>query len=225
MNTELWNQVISRLDSRDRRLREGLSPKRLAGLESSLGLRLPEAYRSFLRAHDGGWIGDQKIYGSPEILRMLELGRDRIQMAGEGHPALAGAWRHFRVPYQRLLPIHPASRQSVECLALPSDGLSRHQAPREDPDLAEEAAIYWVRFEGMWDPYGGETIAGIREIDVDALTWTRMIAGSGGRAGLPDPEVEATYVDFLDWTLDAILEAEARHPRLQPSNHVRLDFR
>lgn len=227
MDPKLWNQVISRLDPRDRRLRDGLTQVGLSKLEASIGLRLPEGYRTFLQAHDGGWIGDQKIYGSPEIQRLLELGRDRFR----GHSNGTCHWQSFEAPYKRLLPIHPASSLSVECLSL-------DRADRGDGDVLrgsgldceDEAAIYWVRFGGpgqsaSWiDPMeeplkegaiiDNETITGIRDIDVDVLTWSQVMGIQDDlRHGIEDPEIEPTYVDFLDWTLDAILEAEGRKPR------------
>lgn len=202
MDPLIWNQVISRLDPVDRRLRRGLSDTGLSRLESSLGVRLPEEYRSFLRAHDGGWIGDMKIYGSSEIRHLLELGRDRFQAEFPGD-----RWRSFEAPYRRLLPIHPASSHSVECLSLD-----------EASEDEEKTAVYWVRFPGAADPGRIEGIIGVRNIDIDVLTWSQDIARAG------DPEIEPTYVDFLDWTLDAVLEAEARHG-LQPSNSGAIDFR
>ena len=213
MDPLLWNQVISRLAPADRRLRQGLSSTGITRLETSLGVRLPEGYRSFLQAHDGGWIGDQKIYGSAEIRHLLELGRDRFQRDPSG-----ATWKGFESAYRRLLPIHPASSQSVECLSLD-----------EGCDDEDEPAIYWVRFPRAPNPGRIEGIIGVRNIDVDVLTWSQAAGSqSTGSQSTPgpveDPEIEATYVDFLDWTLDAVLEAEARHG-LQASNTVDLGFR
>jgi SMI1 / KNR4 family (SUKH-1) len=208
MDPLLWNQVFSRLDPADRRLRQGLSFTGIARLETSLGVRLPEGYRTFLQAHDGGWIGDQKIYGSAEIRHLLELGRERFQRDPSGT-----TWKGFESPYRRLLPIHPASSQSVECLSLDAGC-----------DDEAEPAIYWVRFPRAPDPGRIEGIIGVRNIDVDVLTWSQPAGSQSTPGPAGDPEIEATYVDFLDWALDAVLEAEARHG-LQASNTVELGFR
>ena len=202
MDPQIWNQVLSRLRPSDRRLRKGLSSTGLSRLESSLGVRLPEGYRSFLEAHDGGWIGDQRIYGSSEIRHLLEMGRDRFQFDFPGD-----RWCSFGAPYRRFLPFHPASSQSVECLSLD-----------DSRDEDEESIVYWVRFPWAADPGRIEGIIGVRHIDVDVLTWSQAVASVG------DPEIEPTYVDFLDWTLDAVLAAEARHG-LEPSNTGSISFR
>jgi len=200
MDPLIWRQVLSRLDPRDRRLRPGLSRSGLARLEAHLGLRLPSDFRSFLTAHDGGWIGDQKIYGSPEILRMLELGRDRFQ----GPAETRGRWSRIEAAYRPLLPIHPASSESVECLAL---------EPRRSE---EDAAVLWVRFPGMGPLDSVEKAMGIRHIDVDVLTWSRADPGPEEARALP--QVEATYADFLDWILDAVLIAGTRLRDLTSDN-------
>lgn len=221
MDPLIWRQVLSRLDPRDRRLRPGLSHSGLAQLEANLGLRLPSGFRSFLTAHDGGWIGDQKIYGSPEIRRMLELGRDRFH----GPAETRGRWSRIEAAYRPLLPIHPASSESVECLALePRRSDQGDDGTKESTE--EDAAVVWVRFPGMGPVDSVEKAMGIRHIDVDVLTWSRADPGrmdAGEARALP--QVEATYADFLDWILDAVLIAGTRLPELSGTGRIEAGWR
>jgi len=173
-----WNELLQTLEPEDRRLRPGIEPGALAALEQRLGATLPEDYRSFLLQADGGWIGDLRIYGSPEVMDLIRLARVQArQPAGQA----------ARIDMPRLLPFHPVSRTSVECLSL-------------DGDRGE---VFWCRFPDHPQTRAErffEQWSGLRSLDVD--TWT----GRGEHL----PQIEATYVDFLDWALDARLQVELR---------------
>ncbi len=104
-----WRALIAQLPKRLRSLRPGARPQDIATVERVLdqrllGRRLPRQFRNFLYAADGGWLGDHRIYGTPELLDLLR-----------GVGAAPGTlWPRRR----KLLPFHPVDRRGIECLDL-----------------------------------------------------------------------------------------------------------
>lgn len=104
MNSTDWHLLLT--TARDNphaqtRLASPASELDLLAIEVELGQRLPAAYRSFLAAADGGWIGDRYIYGTAELRALLSE-------ADSARP--------------RILPFHPVDRHGVECLELGGAG-------------------------------------------------------------------------------------------------------
>jgi hypothetical protein len=89
--------LFSRLEPSQVALRAPASLDNLAEVENRIGRRLPSAYRSFLQSADGGTLGDHRIYGSIELLGLLDACQEPSELA--------------RVPF------HPL-RFGVECLDL-----------------------------------------------------------------------------------------------------------
>jgi hypothetical protein len=62
-----WQHVLDSIPPDLVDLRPGATEFCLRAAEEHLGRILPESYRSFLRARDGGRIGDSLILGTPEL--------------------------------------------------------------------------------------------------------------------------------------------------------------
>lgn len=104
MHPRDWGDLISQLPKHLRSLRPGASEATLATCERRLGIAVPDCYRGFLSVSDGGWLGESRIYGSVELLEIAKAS-----------PVIRGGGV--------LLPFHPVSKGSVECLDLARDGV------------------------------------------------------------------------------------------------------
>lgn len=188
MHSTEWREILSRLPDPLRRLRAPARSGRLRRLEARLGADLPEPYRSFLQCADGGWLGDLRIYGTPELEALLQPGTAcagfRIRAF---EPVGANGWHE---PRRHLLPFHPVDRFGVECI-----DLDRPAAP-----------VVWCTIRnrsvdavgvGGHEPWDERSPAALHPLAAAVLWWT----------GAPRPVMVDTYVDFLDWALDSILDA------------------
>lgn len=107
-----WKKLLAAVPAKYRQLRDPVPLARLTRIEEILGRELPAPYRSFLENSDGGWIGESRIYGSPELLHLLEERQRRFD------PALC----EFRQHPLAYLPFHPVSCSSFECFDLHDPG-------------------------------------------------------------------------------------------------------
>lgn len=93
-----------------RRLAEPASDARIADLEQRLGRRTPDAYRDYLRRHDGGYLEDN----SQAVSTVFGLGAEL--------PGYASMWSRLdtyagRVP-EWLLPVANDAYGNLYCLSL-----------------------------------------------------------------------------------------------------------
>jgi len=92
-----WGLLLDMVEPCQRDLREPAKAANLAEVEDRIGGQLPSAYRNFLLCADGGTLGDHRIYGSIELLGLLDACRSARGLV--------------RIPF------HPL-RFGVECLDL-----------------------------------------------------------------------------------------------------------
>ncbi|MFQ5504679.1 MAG: SMI1/KNR4 family protein [Planctomycetota bacterium] len=161
MDIQHWSDILDRLPRALRQLRDPVSEHRLRELEAQLGTRLPGQYRSFLRRGDGGWLGEFQILGCQDLRWIL----DSLDLT---KPC-------------RLLPFHPVSQDSFECLDLVTERVLWCSFADAAPGATEE--------DCRCPFFLGLHPLATRILDPDAAA----------------PQVQRqTYEDFLDWILDAL---------------------
>ncbi len=128
MNREDWSLLLEKLPANLWARNPPAALGRIRTMEALLGRSLPPAFRSFLRYSDGAQFGERIVLGTPEMLEFLQKGHPL--------PGLEGPSQELRKS-SGLLPFHPVSRSSFECLDLRATG----------------APVVWVRFfQGERDP-------------------------------------------------------------------------
>ncbi len=176
MDINDWNLLLGKIPPANWVSHAPASSVRIQAVETLVGRKLPHPFRSFLQVSDGASFGDRKVLGTRDLLLFLQKGHSL--------PGLEYSSTELRKT-SGLLPFHPVSRTSFECLDL----------------RKPEAPIVWVRMS--------------RVHAVNATKhWSRAgkpeafdeIAGRSPKAITPRMllSMEPTYLDFLDWFLDLL---------------------
>lgn len=90
-----WKRLTARVPRTRTNLRGPAAEADLLAVELRIGRALPRGFRNFLRAHDGGFLGEARVLGTVEL---------RCQWPVD-------------LP-QGLLPFHPVGNGGFECLDL-----------------------------------------------------------------------------------------------------------
>jgi hypothetical protein len=147
MDINDWNLLLGKLPSCDWVRNPPANPARIRAVEALVGKQLPQAFRSFLEFSDGAQFRDRRVLGTRELLIFLQRGSPL--------PGLEGPSANLR-KLSGLLPFHPVSRCSFECL-----------------DLREtQMPVVWVRLDQVEGMPGDKGLNPSMEVTyVDFLDW------------------------------------------------------
>ncbi len=168
-----WNLLLGKIPSSAWVSHAPASPARIKAVEILVGQQLPQPFRSFLQCSDGAKFGERRILGTQDLLLFLQRGCSL--------PDLESSSSEIR-KISGVLPFHPVSRTSFECLDLRSPG----------------APVVWVRINST--SKSQDWVDPVKSLTPSSQIFVDNPKTPKGRRLVLEP----TYLDFLDWFMDLL---------------------